>query len=83
MHYQALAAAIVADGSVQTSGATPAATLNAIIAVDVKRKGKGSVFITHPARRVRAAGAARVLGSGHVCAHTHAYRLGCWGRQAF
>lgn len=45
MHYQELAATIVADGTVQTSGATPAATLNAIIAVDIKRKGNDSVFI--------------------------------------
>ena len=45
MHYQDLAAANMADGSVQTSGATPAATLNAIIAVDIKRKEKDSVFI--------------------------------------
>ena len=44
MHYQDLAATIMADGSVQTSGATPAATLNTIIAVDIKRKGPDSVF---------------------------------------
>lgn len=45
MHYQELAAAIIASDLVQTSGATPAATLNAIIAVDIKRRGKGSTFI--------------------------------------
>ena len=45
MHYQELAAAIIAAGLVQTSAATPAATLNAIIAVDIKRKGKDSAFI--------------------------------------
>ena len=45
MHYKDLMAAIEADGSVQTQGATPAATLNAILAVDVKRKGTDSVFI--------------------------------------
>ena len=35
MHYRDLTAAIMADGSVKTSGATPAATLNAIVAVDI------------------------------------------------
>lgn len=45
MHYRDLMAAIVADGSVQSRGATPAATLNAIIAVDIKRKGADSVFV--------------------------------------
>ena len=45
MHYQELADAIIAAGSVQTSGSTPAATLNAIIAVDIKRKGKDSAFV--------------------------------------
>ena len=45
MHYRDLTAAIMADGSVKTSGATPAATLNAIIAVDIRRKGRDSAFI--------------------------------------
>ncbi len=45
MHYRDLADAIVAARSVQTRGATPAATLYATIAVDMKRKGKGSAFI--------------------------------------
>ena len=45
MHYRDLADAIVAAGSVQTRGVTPAATLYATIAVDMKRKGKGSAFI--------------------------------------
>lgn len=44
MHYQDLAAAIMAAGLVQTDSATPAASLNATIAVDIKRKGLGSVF---------------------------------------
>ena len=45
MHYQDLADAIMTAGSVQSSGTTPAATLNATIAVDIKRKGKDSAFI--------------------------------------
>ena len=45
MHYRELADAIVAAGDVQTHGATPAATLNATIAVDIKQKGTESVFI--------------------------------------
>ena len=45
MHYRDLTAAIMADGSVKTSGATPAATLNAIVAVDIRRKGRDSAFI--------------------------------------
>ena len=45
MHYQALADAIMAAGLVQTDGATPAASLNATFAVDIKRKGQGSTFV--------------------------------------
>jgi restriction system protein len=45
MHYQELADAILAAGLVQTDGATPAATLNASLAVDIKRKGAKSAFI--------------------------------------
>ena len=45
MHYQELANAVVAAGDVRTHAATPAATLNATIAVDIKRKGTESVFI--------------------------------------
>ena len=45
LHYQELAEAVVAAGAVQAHGATPAATLNATIAVDIRRKGKDSVFI--------------------------------------
>ena len=45
MHYQALSDAIVKADLVQSSGATPAASLNATIAVEIKRKGKDSVFI--------------------------------------
>ena len=45
MHYQELADAVVAAGDVQTHGATPAATLNATIAVDIKQKGADSAFV--------------------------------------
>ena len=45
MHYEELADVIVAAGSVRSRGLTPAATLNATIAVDIKRKGQDSVFI--------------------------------------
>ena len=45
MHYRDLADAIMTAGAVQARGATPAATLNATIAVDIKRKGQGSVFV--------------------------------------
>ena len=45
MHYRDLADAITATGLVQTDASTPAASLNATIAVDIKRKGKESVFV--------------------------------------
>jgi len=45
MHYQDLADAITAAGLVQTNASTPAASLNATIAVDIKRKGKDSEFV--------------------------------------
>lgn len=45
MHYQDLADAITSAGLVQTNAATPAASLNATIAVDIKRKGKHSAFV--------------------------------------
>ena len=45
MHYKDLAEAIVKEELVQTAGATPEASLNATIGVDIKRKGKDSVFI--------------------------------------
>ena len=45
MHYRDLADAIIAAGLVQTSAATPAASLNATIAVDIKRNGKASAFV--------------------------------------
>lgn len=45
MHYKALAEAILEQGLVQSSGATPAASLNAMIAVDIKRNGSMSDFV--------------------------------------
>jgi restriction system protein len=45
MHYLDLTDAIMAAGLVQTDGATPAASLNATIAVDIKHKGQASAFI--------------------------------------
>ncbi|MBM4360512.1 MAG: restriction endonuclease [Deltaproteobacteria bacterium] len=45
LHYQQLADAIMAAGLVETDGATPAASLNAMIAVDIKRRGKESFFL--------------------------------------
>lgn len=45
MHYQELTDAILAAGLVQTASTTPAATLNAALAVDIKRKGKASAFV--------------------------------------
>lgn len=45
MHYQDLADAIMKAGLVRTEASTPAASLNATIAVDIKRRGKDSVFI--------------------------------------
>ncbi len=45
MHYQDLATSIVEAGLVQTDAASPGASLNATIAVDIKRKGKNSDFI--------------------------------------
>lgn len=45
MHYEKLADAIMAAGLVQSRSLTPAATLNATIAVDIKRKGQDSAFI--------------------------------------
>ena len=45
MHYKALADAIVAAGAVQSRGATLAASLNALITVDIKQKGNESVFV--------------------------------------
>lgn len=45
MHYQALADAIITEGLVQTESVAPAATLNATITVDLKRKGQTSAFV--------------------------------------
>ena len=45
LHYQVLADAIAQAGLVRIAGATPAASLNATIAVDIKRKGRKSAFV--------------------------------------
>jgi restriction system protein len=45
LHYRDLADAIIEAGLVQTEGATPEASLNATIAVDIKRHGDKSTFI--------------------------------------
>ena len=45
LHYQDLADVILEAGLVDSDGATPAASLNAILAVDIKRKGMDSVFV--------------------------------------
>jgi restriction system protein len=45
MHYEDLAAAILAAGLVHTAGATPAATLSTALAVDLKRRGEESDFV--------------------------------------
>lgn len=45
MHYKALSEIIAREGLVQSDGATPAASLNAMIAVDIKRKGTESDFV--------------------------------------
>ena len=63
LHYQELAEAVVAAGAVQVHGATPAATLNATIAVDTE-EGEGQRLHSRPARRVRAARATRAHRRG-------------------
>ena len=45
MHYRELAEAILSAGLVETTAATPEASLNAMIAVDIKLKGKQSAFV--------------------------------------
>jgi restriction system protein len=45
MHYRDLADAIVGAGLVQTAGSTPAASVNATIAVDISRHGDDSTFV--------------------------------------
>ena len=45
MHYRTLAQSIVAGQLVQTDATNPAASLNATIAVDIKRKGRESAFV--------------------------------------
>ena len=45
LHYQVLTDAIVHAGLGRIAGATPAVSLNATIAVDIKRKGSESAFV--------------------------------------
>lgn len=45
MHYQALTDHVLQNKLFQTTGSTPAASLNAIIAVDIKNNGPHSTFI--------------------------------------
>lgn len=45
LHYRDLADVIVRDRLVHVAGADPAASLNATITMDIKRKGKESVFV--------------------------------------
>jgi restriction system protein len=44
-HYQALTEEIIAKGLASSSSKTPAASLNAVIAVDIKRNGTKSTFV--------------------------------------
>ena len=45
LHYQELTQAVLDAGLAESSSATPDASLNAMIAVDIKRKGKQSPFV--------------------------------------
>ncbi len=45
LHYKDLARVILDSGLVKTTGATPDASLNAVIAVDIQRKGQNSPFV--------------------------------------
>jgi restriction system protein len=45
LHYREIAKRAVEQGLIQTDGKTPEATLNAVLAVDIKQKGEGSSFI--------------------------------------
>lgn len=44
-HYEKLTEEILAKGLASSSGKTPAASLNAMIAVDIKRQGPKSEFV--------------------------------------
>ena len=45
LHYQELTQAVLDAGLTESSSATPDASLNAMITVDIKRKGKQSLFV--------------------------------------
>ena len=45
LHYREITQRAIARGLIQTDGKTPEATLNAILAVDIKQKGQDSRFI--------------------------------------
>lgn len=45
MHYQALIKEILSHGLASSASRTPAATLNAVLAVDIKRNGVNSAFV--------------------------------------
>jgi len=45
LHYQELTDAVLAEGLAKSTSATPAASLNAVLAVDIKRRGKQSAFV--------------------------------------
>ncbi len=45
MHYRELATVIIEGGLATSSSQTPAASLNAVLAVDIKRKGAASPFV--------------------------------------
>lgn len=45
MHYRELTEAVLEAGEAESSSATPEASLNAVIAVDIKRKGNQRTFV--------------------------------------
>ncbi|PID38746.1 MAG: restriction endonuclease [Proteobacteria bacterium] len=45
LHYQELTKRLLDKGLVESQSKTPAASLNAVLAVDIKRKGKDSAFV--------------------------------------
>lgn len=45
LHYREIAQRVLEQGLVQTDGKTPEATINAVLAVDIKQKGKQSRFV--------------------------------------
>lgn len=45
LHYREIAQHVLEQGLVQTDGKTPEATINAVLAVDIKQKAKQSRFV--------------------------------------